>query len=123
MNPYTGLALIDDPAVITVQINNEDSAIKGTMETDQREEMQPYRDEVQNRFNSFLLMKYGTRERLKEAWTFEGKCALGEEEDPEKGTVQEPQVISISRNATLWENGKKMKVRPAMLILWNLALR
>lgn len=33
-------------------------------------------------------MKYGTRERLKEAWTFEGKCALGEEEDPEKGTVQ-----------------------------------
>ena len=64
VNPYTGLALIDDPAVITVQINNEDSAIKGTMETDQREEMQPYRDEVQNRFNSFLLMKYGTRERL-----------------------------------------------------------
>ena len=88
VNPYTGLALIDDPAVITVQINNEDSAIKGTMDTDQREEMQPYRDEVQNRFNSFLLMKYGTRERLKEAWTFEGKCALGEEEDPEKGTVQ-----------------------------------
>ena len=48
----TGLALIDDPAVITVQINNEDSAIKGTMDTDQREEMQPYRDEVQNRFTA-----------------------------------------------------------------------
>ncbi|WP_461881500.1 hypothetical protein [Fusicatenibacter sp.] len=87
-NPYTGLALIDDPAVITVQINNEDSAIKGTMETDFREDMQPYRDEVQKRFNHFLLMKYETRERLKEAWTFEGKCALTEEEDPAEGTVK-----------------------------------
>lgn len=87
VNPYTGLALIDDPAVMTIQINNEDSAIKGTMETDYRADMKPYRDEVQKRFNQFLLMKYGTRERLKETWTFEGICALGEEEDPEQGTV------------------------------------
>ena len=88
VNPYTGLALIDDPAVITVQINNEESAIKGTMETDYREDMQPYRDEVQKRFNDFLLMKYATRERLKEAWTFEGECALADNEDPVKGTVR-----------------------------------
>lgn len=88
VNPYTGLALIDDPAVITIQINNEESAIKGTMETDGREDMQPYRDEVQRRFNHFLLMKYETRERLKEAWTLEGVCALGEEEDPLQGTVR-----------------------------------
>ena len=88
VNPYTGLALIDDPAVITIQINNEESAIKGTMETDGREDMQPYRDEVQKRFNEFLLMKYGTRERLREAWTFEGECALGAEEDPAQGTVR-----------------------------------
>ena len=88
VNPYTGLALIDDPAVMTIQINNEDSAIKGTMEADGREEMQPYRDEVQARFNHFLLAKYGTRERLREAWTHEGLCALGEEEDPGQGTVR-----------------------------------
>lgn len=88
VNPYTGLALIDDPAVITIQINNEESAIKGTMETDPREEMQPYRDEVQRRFNHFLLMKYETRKRLQEAWTYEGVCALGEEEDPAQGTVR-----------------------------------
>ena len=44
---------------------------------DAGEEMQPYREEVQRRFNDFLLMKYHTRERLKEAWTFEGCCALG----------------------------------------------
>ena len=88
VNPYTGLALIDDPAVVTIQINNEDTAIKGNMGGDAGEEMKPYREEVQKRFNEFLLMKYYTRERLREAWTYEGCCALGEEEDPVQGTVR-----------------------------------
>lgn len=88
VNPYTGLALIDDPAVVTIQINNEDTAIKGNMGGDAGEEMKPYREEVQKRFNEFLLMKYYTRERLKEAWTYDGCCALGEEEDPAQGTVR-----------------------------------
>ena len=38
VNPYTGLALIDDPAVVTIQINNEDTAIKGNMGDDAGEE-------------------------------------------------------------------------------------
>lgn len=88
VNPYTGLALVDDPAVVTVQINNEESAIKGAMGADDGEQMKPYRDEVQRRFNNYLLMKYDTRERLKEAWTHEGVCALGDEEDPVQGTVR-----------------------------------
>ena len=88
VNPYIGLALIDDPAVVTIQINNEDTAIKGNMGGDAGEEMKPYREEVQKRFNEFLLMKYYTRERLKEAWTYDGCCALGEEEDPAQGTVR-----------------------------------
>ena len=41
VNPYTGLALIDDPAVVTIQINNEDTAIKGNMGDDAGEEMNP----------------------------------------------------------------------------------
>ncbi len=88
VNPYTGLALVDDPAVVTVQINNEDSAIKWPMGADDGEQMKPYRDEVQRRFNHFLMMKYNTRERLKEAWTHDGVCALGEDEDPACGTVR-----------------------------------
>lgn len=87
VNPYTGLALIDDPAVITIQISNEESFIKGTDDTNGIPEMEGYRQERQNRFNAFLRMKYHTRARLAEAWTFEGVCALGEEEDPEKNTV------------------------------------
>ncbi len=89
VNPYTGVALIDDPAVMTIQINNEDSAIKWAMGADEGEQMKPYRDEVQKRFNHFLLMKYHTREQMKEAWTSQtGCCALGEDEDPVNGTVR-----------------------------------
>lgn len=87
VNPYTGLALVDDPAVAVVQINNEESAINGTMGTDGREDMQPYREEVQKKFNYFLLMKYGSRQQLESAWTYQGICDLGVEEDPEQGTV------------------------------------
>ncbi len=85
VNPYTGLAIKDDPAVMTVQINNEESAIKGNTGADAGENMKPYRDEVSKRFGDFLLMKYETRARLKEAWTFNGVCALGEDEDPAQG--------------------------------------
>lgn len=88
VNPYTGLAIKDDPAVITVQINNEDSAIKGNMGADQSENMKPYRDEVAKRFGAFLLMKYQSRAGLKKAWTKDGVCALGDEEDPEAGTMR-----------------------------------
>lgn len=87
VNPYTKLALIDDPAVVTVQINNEESAIKGTQESDWIPEMQPYRDEVRRKWNHFLLNKYENRESLEKAWTYDGKCALREDEDPEQGTV------------------------------------
>ena len=88
VNPYTGRALIDDPAVVTVQINNEDTAIKGNMGGDAGEEMKPYREEVQRRFNNFLLAKYHTREKLAAAWTRDGVCALGADEDPAQGTVR-----------------------------------
>ena len=88
VNPYTGLAYKDDPAVAVVQINNEDSAIKGIDEVDYMPELLPYQKEVERKFNHFLLMKYDSRENLKKAWTFEEQCALGEDEDPAKGTVR-----------------------------------
>lgn len=88
VNPYTGLALIDDPAVITIQMNNEESAIKGTEEMKDLENIKPYRAELQRKFNHFLLMKYDNRANLAKAWTFEGVCALGDEEDPAENTVR-----------------------------------
>lgn len=88
VNPYTGLALIDDPAVITIQMNNEESAIKGTADMKDLENIKPYREELQRKFNHFLLMKYDNRKNLADAWTFEGVCALGDEEDPAENTVR-----------------------------------
>ncbi len=87
-NPYTGTRLIDDPAVMTIQINNEDSVLKGTAELKDLDNIKPYRRELQEKFGHFLLAKYGSREKLKEAWTFEGTCALGDDEDPAAGTVR-----------------------------------
>lgn len=88
MNPYTGLRLVDDPAVVTVQMTNEDSAIKSTAEQKDNPEFAPYREEIQRKFNHFLLAKYDTRENLAAAWTFRGVCALGDGEDPALGTVR-----------------------------------
>ncbi len=88
VNPYTGLRLVDDPAVVTVQMTNEDSAIKGTAEYAQDPVIVPYREEIQRKFNHFLLAKYDTREKLAAAWTSDGVCALGEDEDPAKGSVR-----------------------------------
>ena len=88
VNPYTGLAYKDDPAVAVVQMNNEDSAIKGIDEVDSIPELLPYKDEVERKFNHFLLAKYDNRKNLAKAWTHEGVCALGENEDPAENTVR-----------------------------------
>lgn len=91
VNPYTGLALIDDPAVMTIQVNNEDSVFRGTEDIKDEKGIVPYRQELQRRFNRHLLAKYDSRKNLAKAWTYNGVCALGEEEDPEAGTVLFPE--------------------------------
>ena len=88
VNPYTGLRLVDDPAVVTVQMTNEDSAIKSTVEQAGNPDFAPYREEIQRKFNHFLLAKYDTRKNLAKAWTADGVCALSEDEDPANGTVR-----------------------------------
>ena len=85
INPYTGLSLLAEPAVMCVQINNEDSVIKERQKTP---ETAPYEKELQEKFGQFLISKYGSREALEKVWSFEGECALSPEEDPEKGTVR-----------------------------------
>lgn len=67
VNPYTGLALIDDPAVMTIQISNEDSVFKGTEDIKDTKGIVPYRQELQRRFNRYLLAKYDTRKNLADA--------------------------------------------------------
>jgi hypothetical protein len=87
LNPYTGLRYMDDPAVAVVQVMNEDGIFwyEGRDETG----LPSYRAELDRRFNWWLLARYGSREALDEAWTNEcGARALGDGEDPVRGTVK-----------------------------------
>jgi hypothetical protein len=63
-NPYTGLALGDDPAVAVIELQNEDSllwwgfsSIKGDAQT-----------MLRGLFADFLKRKYGSLEKAREAW-------------------------------------------------------
>ena len=91
VNPYTGLAYKDDPAVCAIQICNEDSFFFDVEARRSFPGVAFYKAEVQERFNHFLLAKYHSREHLAEAWTWNGICALLPEEDPLSGTVRCPE--------------------------------
>ncbi|MBE5758627.1 MAG: hypothetical protein E7332_01135 [Clostridiales bacterium] len=88
VNPYTGFALKDDPAVMCIQITNENSAFFVNVAELADPDRAPFELERKLRFNAFLLKKYGTREALAKAWTRNGECALLPYEDPEEGTVE-----------------------------------
>ena len=88
VNPYTGLSLVEDPCVMAFQIVNEDSVFFDVEGRRDSVGAAAYREETRRKFNDFLLSKYGSREALRDAWTFEGACALGDGEDPAEGTVR-----------------------------------
>jgi len=91
-NRYTGRAFVEEPAVMAIQICNEDSFFFDAERSRGNPGVAAYRAEMRRRFNRYLLAKYDTREKLAAAWTFEGACALAESEDPVEGTVRCPEL-------------------------------
>ncbi len=81
VNPHTGQAPKDDPAVAFVEINNENSilALWPGMEMGKEFERlaKPYQDELARRWNQWLERRYATASALKTAWS-EGYVPLGE---------------------------------------------
>ena len=65
VNPYTGIALKDDPAVAIIQIKNEDGVFFWTI--DQMKE--PVMAEAERQFYNWLVDKYGSIDDAMTAWS------------------------------------------------------
>ncbi|WOD38422.1 hypothetical protein [Nodosilinea sp. E11] len=71
VNPYTGLALKDDPAVALIQLQNEDSLLFWTLQGLQGDDLKILTDQ----YNNWLKEKYGSLDQALRAWqnvSFEG---------------------------------------------------
>ena len=64
VNPYTGIPLAKDPAVALIQIQNEDSLLFWTMQNIQG----PAYKNLCTLFGDWALKKYGSTEKVREAW-------------------------------------------------------
>ena len=63
-NPYTGIALQDDPAVALIQIQNEDGLLFWTIQG-----VEPsLQAQIESRFYDWLVGKYGNINEVYEAW-------------------------------------------------------
>jgi len=64
VNPYTGVALKDEPAVGLIQIKNEDGLFFWTMQNIHPE----LKRLIQEKFTAWLIEKYGSYNGVREAW-------------------------------------------------------
>lgn len=67
VNPYTGIALKDDPAVAIIQLQNEDSLLFWTVESIQGRD----REILSGQFGEWLKQKYGSLAAASKAWNDE----------------------------------------------------
>lgn len=99
-NPYTQLRYVDDPAVAVVQFVNENGIFWD--HTDENPTL--FYRQLDQRFNRWLLEKYGSRTALDEAWTRDdGQKALHPWEDPAQDTVARPPLGIWSERAITWK--------------------
>ena len=74
INPYTGNAYKEEPAVAMIEINNENSIINewgGWGKLDVIKD--PFLSDLTGLWNNWLITKYGTNDALKKAWKSQGE--------------------------------------------------
>jgi len=88
-NPYTGLRMVDDPALALVEICNEHGMFLYPEKLNAL--VEPYHTDLVTRWNRFLKGRYGTQARLAAAWgQVNGSAALNNTENLDAGTVDLP---------------------------------
>jgi hypothetical protein len=84
VNPFTGRAYKDEPAIISLQLGNEHHTYsREGWRNNYLKHKGPIKEEVQQKFNAYLLQEFGTRAKLAAAWG----DLLKPGEDPAKGNV------------------------------------
>jgi hypothetical protein len=89
-NKYLGRPLAQDPTLAMIVLTNENELFSRLSSLVTEEYLAPYRDALQQRWNRWLVERYGTREKLTEAWATDEDAALKADEDPAAGTVPLP---------------------------------
>ncbi|MFB3895996.1 MAG: beta-galactosidase [bacterium] len=91
INPYTNVSIAQDPAVVMLNLNDENGLFSDPEKWP--EMVEPYRTEFQQKWNLWLQKKYGSSFTLRSAWTnTKSKTALGSKEMPEDGSVLLPKM-------------------------------
>jgi hypothetical protein len=91
-NPYTGLALKDDPALALIEIINENSLFWLQPDGGFGINSSHYRQMLEKMFTRWLASKYGDEEALIAAWTQQGKAALLDDESLHNFTIKIPHI-------------------------------
>jgi len=78
VNPYTGNAYVNEPAVAMVEINNENAAFDEYRKGAFDHLPEPYATQLRKLWNSWLRKKYGGDDALRKAWNAQRE-PLGEE--------------------------------------------
>jgi hypothetical protein len=76
-NPYTETTYAEEPAVVVVELNNENS-LTDKRWPDLRAMPEPFLGELARQWQAWLKQRYGTTEKLREVWN-EGSEPLGKE--------------------------------------------